>query len=167
MPPFTAPPYDDMCGGPKIIFDRITTWAQNRLSGCRSGAAQKVEQRMKKWTTWMSRRSGCGKKWINSDDRFNNGHFLAAGTYTIDNRCNPDFVDINGNDCEMQAKWCYTERWTTDYVFAPTGLHLLPLTGMRTELGIQTAYSCPQCGCTGVMNMDRSTIPGDALYPRT
>ena len=165
LPAFTAPTFDNICEDPKVLFDRITAWAQNYLSGCRSGAAARIEERMQKWKIWMFRRAGCGYRWRTSDDRRNNGHFLAAGVYTIDNRCNPDFVDVNGNDCEQQALWCHTERWTTEYVFAPTGLHLLPLTGMKTEFGIQTAYSCPQCGCTGRINTDNSRKPGPALYP--
>ena len=167
MSAFTAPAFDDVCNDPKILFDRVAAWAQHYLSGCRSGAADRITLRMQQWTQWMFRRTGCGYKWTNADDRHNNGHFLAAGEYIIDNRCNADWVSKNGNTCaDFEAGgWCYSTAWTTNYVFAPTGLHIMPLTGLRTEFGIQTAFSCPQCGCTGVMNTDSDTKPADALYP--
>ena len=165
MPAYTVPAFDNVCEDPKVLFDRIAAWGQNYLSSCQSGAADRIQRKMKNWTTWMFRRAGCGYKWENADDRWNNGHFLASGFYTIDNRCNANFVSKNGADCEEMAKYCYNSRWTTDYVFSEFGLHLLPMTGMETEFGIQTAFSCPQCGCTGYKNTDRSTMPGDAMYP--
>ena len=167
MSAFTAPNFDDVCNAPKMLFDRVAAWAQHYLSDCRSGAADRITQRMEQWTTWMFLRTGCGYKWTNADNRMNNGHFMAAGEYIIDNRCNEQWVSKNGQDCaDYEAgNFCYNTRYTTDYWFSPQGLHLLPLTGLETEFGIQTAFSCPQCGCTGNMNTDSETKPGDALYP--
>ena len=167
MPAFTTPAFDNMCNDPKTVFDQVAAWAQHYLSGCQSGAADRITNRMQQWTKWMFRRTGCGYKWTTSDDRHNNGHFMAAGDYIIDNRCNPDWVSKNGANCaDYEAGgFCYNPRYTTNYWFAATGLHILPLTGLETEYGIQTAFSCPQCGCTGVMNTDSDTKPDDALYP--
>ena len=134
------------------------------MSSCRTPVGDNIERRMKNYTKWMFRRTGCGYKWINAIGRFNNVHFLAAGEYTIDNRCNPDWIDKNGHDCEVISQHCDKAYFTTNYVFSETGLHLLPMIGMETEFGIQTAYSCPQCGCTGNINTNSATKPGDALY---
>ena len=165
MPAFTAPSYDNICEHPKVVFDRIAAWTRNYMSNCRTPVADNFDRKMNNWTKWMFRRTGCGYKWMNAEDRWNNGHFLGQGEYTIDNRCNPNWVSKNGADCDEISQYCYTDRWTTQYVFSEFGLHLLPMTGLETEFGIQTAYSCPQCGCTGDINTDSARKPGDALYP--
>ena len=166
MPAWTEPSYDDKCNDPKKVFDRIADWGANYLQNCRSGAPDRLANRMKNWTAKMFLRTDCGYRWVNANHRMNNGHRMEPGTYIIDNRCNPDWVSKNGADCQAYGDggFCYNTRYTTDYWFSEFGQHLLPLTGFETEYGIQTAYSCPQCGCTDVMNADDSTKPKDALY---
>jgi len=166
LPAFPTPAFTDKCNDPQLVFDRIAAWANNYLGNCRSGAANRITERMGQWKKWMFLRMGCGYKWKTTYDRSNNGHYMAAGTYIIDNRCNPNWVSKNGANCQEYGDkdFCFNPKYTTGYWFSPKGQHIQPLIGLETDMGIQTAYSCPQCGCTGIMNTDPNTKPVDATY---
>ena len=69
---------------------------------------------------------GTSKKW-------EQGH-----TFVVSEKCNPNFVDPAGVDCEKYAK----NKWCGDRV------ELLIHHGVLNTNGIlETIRQCPQCGC--------------------
>merc|ERR1712226_1118660 len=62
---------------------------------------------------------------------------LHTCTYSISTKCNPNFVDTNGRNCDKNVRGCKSGgyRWYIDQ-------------GIMTDEGFMTAFNCPQCGCT-------------------
>ena len=68
-------------------------------------------------------------------------------TYSISTKCNPNFVDRMGRDCDYNEFVCGLTRVVEGVVTVDSNMPFLDR-GIMTDEGYMTAFNCPQCGCT-------------------
>ena len=138
---------ENACNGMKMILDGYSKWVKNHLSGCSGQRTEKFQQqRLDKWSGIFSEVLDCETNagsytfvlpedmWMYAENRT-----VAMGeSFQFSTSCNPDWVDVDGDDCEEYEEWGLCD-------FNANGLVNYAL--YNDEGILETALNCPECGC--------------------
>ena len=100
---------ENACNGIKMIIDGYSRWSENHLNLCYGQRNNNYQQnRMKKWSGILTNVLDCEEKvdsytFVLPEDwlmQVENGIVAKGESFQFSNSCNPDWEDVDGDDCE-------------------------------------------------------------------